>query len=276
MSPFRGSAGSTGEWEHFRFEVADGVATVTLDRPDRLNALTFEAYADLRDLLGELPQRDDVRVLVITGEGRGFCSGGDVDEIIGALLREGDEQRVLEFTRMTGSVVQRMRELPKPIIASINGVAAGAGAVIALAADLRVMARSATFSFLFTKVGLAGADMGAAYLLPRVIGLGRATELLLLAEPVDSARAGEIGLATRVVDDDRVQAETAVLARQLADGPAAAFGTTKALLTRELDVDLGSAVELEAQAQALLMRSEDHAEFYRAFKEKRPPKWTGR
>ena len=275
-APFRGSAGSTDEWKQFRFEVGDGVGTITLDRPDRLNALTFETYADLRDLLGELPQRDDVRVLVITGTGRGFCSGGDVEEIIGTLLREGDEQRVLEFTRMTGSVVQRMRELPKPVIASINGTAAGAGAVLALAADLRVMARSASFSFLFTKVGLAGADMGAAYLLPRVIGLGRATELLLLGDPVSATKAEEIGLVTKVVEDDLLPAEAAAFARRLADGPAAAFATTKVLLTRELDVDLGSAIELEAQAQALLMRSEDHAEFYRAFKEKRPPKWTGR
>ena len=276
MTPFRGSAGFTEKWEHFGFRIEDGVATVTFDRPDRLNALTFEVYADLRDLLAELSHREDVRVLVISGTGRGFCAGGDVDEIIGALLREGDEQRVLEFTRMTGSVVQRMRELAKPIVASINGVAAGAGAVIALAADLRLMARSATFSFLFTQVGLAGADMGAAYLLPRVIGLGRATELLLLGEPVDAERAERIGLATRVVEDDMLAEETATLARRLADGPATAFGTTKALLTHEQDVDLGSAIELEAQAQALLMRSEDHAEFYRAFKEKRPPKWTGR
>jgi enoyl-CoA hydratase/carnithine racemase len=276
VTPIRGSAGFTEKWEHFRFGIDDGVATVTFDRPDRLNALTFEVYADLRDLLAELPHREEVRVLVVTGTGRGFCSGGDVDEIIGALLRAGDQQRVLEFTRMTGSVVQRMRELPRPIIAAINGVAAGAGAVIALAADLRVMARSATFSFLFTKVGLAGADMGAAYLLPRVIGLGRATELLLLGEPVTAERAGEIGLATTVVDDDALREVTAALARRLADGPAAAFATTKALLTHGQDVDLGSAIELEAQAQAILMRSEDHAEFYRAFKEKRPPKWTGR
>jgi enoyl-CoA hydratase/carnithine racemase len=273
---FRGSSDPTERWEHFRFEVEDGVGTITLDRPDRLNALTFETYADLRDLLGELPGREDVRVLVITGEGRGFCSGGDVDEIIGRLQEEGDEQRVLEFTRMTGSVVQRMRELPKPIIASINGTAAGAGAVIALAADLRVMARSASFSFLFTKVGLAGADMGAAYLLPRVVGLGRATELLLLGDPVTASRAEEIGLVTVTVDDGELPAETSSMARRLAEGPLAAYGTTKVLLTREQDVDIGSAIELEAQAQAVLMRSEDHAEFYRAFKEKRPPKWTGR
>ena len=273
---FRGSAGTTERWEHFRFQVDDGVGTITLDRPDRLNALTFETYADLRDLLGELPRRDDVRVLVLTGKGRGFCSGGDVDEIIGRLLEEGDEQRVLEFTRMTGAVVRRMRELPKPIVASVNGTAAGAGAVLALAADLRVMARSASFSFLFTKVGLAGADMGAAYLLPRVIGLGRASELLLLGESVDAARAEAIGLVTKVVEDEELAAATSSLARQLAGGPLAAYGATKVLLTREQDVDLGSAIELEAQAQAVLMRSEDHAEFYRAFKEKRPPEWTGR
>src|SRR5437899_533643 len=154
--PFRGSAPLTQEWRNFRFALEDGVATVTFNRPDRLNALTFEVYADLRDLLGELPHRDDVRVLVITGEGRGFCSGGDVHEIIGRLL-ETDPQGLLDFTRMTGSVVQRMRECPRPIIAAVNGVAAGAGAVIALAADLRLLARSSSFAFLFTKVGLAGA-----------------------------------------------------------------------------------------------------------------------
>src|SRR5436309_14775651 len=202
MSPFRASAGFTEDWKHFRFEVAgDGVATVTFDRPEKLNALTFDVYADLRDLLTELPHREDVRVLVLTGTGRGFCSGGDVDEIIGVLL-ERDTHETMEFTRMTGSVVKAMRECPRPIIAAVNGIAAGAGAVIALAADLRILARSASLAFLFTKVGLAGADMGAAYLLPRVIGLGRATELLLLGGSVSAARAEEIGLATRVVEDD--------------------------------------------------------------------------
>ncbi len=172
MTPFRGSPGFTEAWEHFRFDISDGVASVRFDRPDRLNALTFEAYADLRDLLAELPHRDDVRVLVITGTGRGFCSGGDVHDIIGA-LQKMDVTGRLEFTRMTGAVVQRMRELPMPVIAAVNGVAAGAGAVIALAADFRLLARSAKFAFLFTNVGLAGADMGSAYLLPRLVGLGR-------------------------------------------------------------------------------------------------------
>lgn len=275
MSPFRGSAPFTEDWKHFRFEVLQSVATVAFDRPDRLNALTFEAYADLRDLLAELPQREDVRALVITGTGRGFCSGGDVEDIIGA-LQKMDSRDLLDFTRMTGAVVQRMRECPLPIIAAVNGVAAGAGAVIALAADFRLVARSAKFSFLFTKVGLAGADMGAAYLLPRLVGLGTATELLLLGEDVDPERAGEIGLATRVVADADLPAATADLAGRLADGPSMAISATKALLAREQDMDLSGGLEMEAMTQALLMTTEDHREFYRAFQEGRDPRWTGR
>lgn len=275
MSPFRGSVPFTDDWKHFRFEVEEGVATVTFDRPERLNALTFEVYADLRDLLAELPHRDDVRVLVVTGEGRGFCSGGDVRDIIGALQDLGTKE-LLEFTRMTGSVVQRMREAPFPIIAAVNGVAAGAGAVIALAADLRLAARSARFAFLFTSVGLAGADMGSAYLLPRLVGLGRATELLLLGQEVDADRAAEIGLVTRAVDDGVLGNEARSLARRLAEGPATAFAATKLLLAREQDTDLAGSLELEAMTQALLMTSDDHREFYRAFTEGRDPRWTGR
>jgi enoyl-CoA hydratase/carnithine racemase len=275
VTPFRASPGFTDRWDHFRFEIQDRVATVTFDRPDRLNALTFEVYADLRDLLGELPHREDVRVLVITGAGRGFCSGGDVHDIIGKLL-EMDPRDLLDFTRMTGSVVQRMRDCPLPIIASVNGIAAGAGAVIALAADFRLLARSASFSFLFTKVGLAGGDMGAAYLLPRLIGFGRATELLMLGGKVDPAQAAEIGLANQVVDDDRLPEKTGDLAGELAAGPALAYASTKMLLSRELDTDLAGAIELEANTQALLMKSADHAEFFAAFQEGRDPKWTGR
>lgn len=251
------------------------MATVTFDRPERLNALTFDVYADLRDLLGELEHRDDVGVLVLTGSGRGFCSGGDVDEIIGRLL-EMDTRGLLEFTRMTGAVVERMRRLPIPVIASVNGVAAGAGSVIALAADFRIVAESATFHFLFTRVGLAGADMGSAYLLPRVVGLGRASELLLLGDPVGSAEALGMGLASRVVADERLAGETAELAGRLAGGPRLAYGATKILLGRELDMDLASSIELEAATQALLMTTEDHSEFYRAFTGKRPPEWKGR
>ena len=275
MSPHRASAGFTDRWEHFAFELADGIATVTFDRPERLNALTFEAYADLRDLLLELPHREDTRVLVITGKGRGFCSGGDVDDIIGA-LQKADARDLLDFTRMTGAVVQRMRECPLPIVASVNGVAAGAGAVIAMASDFRLIARSASFAFLFTKVGLAGADMGSAYLLPRLVGLGRATELLMLGESVSAERAVEIGLAGQVVEDAELSEATADLARRLSEGPGFALAGTKLLLSREQDMDLAGSLELEAMAQALLMTSSDHHEFYRAFTEGRDPRWTGR
>lgn len=275
MSPFRASPGFTQDWKHFDFEVSDGVATLTLNRPDKLNALTFDVYADLRDLLSELPHRGDAKVLVITGRGRGFCSGGDVEEIIAA-LRELDPAGLLEFTRMTGAVVRALRECPLPVIAAINGIAAGAGSVIALAADFRLLARSASFAFLFTRVGLAGADMGSAYLLPRLVGLGRATELLILGERISAQRADAIGLATAVVDDAELATAAAALARRLADGPALAYATTKVLLTREQDLDLASAIELEAIAQALLMRSADHAEFYAAWSGGRSPRWSGR
>jgi enoyl-CoA hydratase/carnithine racemase len=183
---------------------------------------------------------------------------------------------VLEFTRMTGAVVQRLRDLPLPVVAAVNGTAAGAGAVIALAADFRVLARSASFRFLFTKVGLAGADMGCAYLLPRMVGLGRATEILMLGDKVTADDAFRIGLATRVVDDDALHDEATALARRLAEGPTFALSATKTLLTKELDMSLPAAIELEAWTQALLMRSGDHAEFYRAFSQGRDPRWSGR
>jgi enoyl-CoA hydratase/carnithine racemase len=275
VSPFRASAGFTDNWKHFDFDLTDGVATVTFSRPEVLNALTFDVYADLRDLVTELPHRDDVRALVITGRGRGFCSGGDVNEIIGELVKSGSRE-LLEFTRMTGAVVQRMRECPVPIIAAVNGVAAGAGSVIALASDFRILAESASFAFLFTKVGLAGADMGSAYLLPRLVGFGRATELLLLGEKVPAQRALEMGLATDVVPDDQLASVAGDLAVRLASGPSFAYAATKMLLSRELDLDLAGAIELEASTQALLMTSDDHREFYEAFTEGRSPRWRGR
>jgi enoyl-CoA hydratase/carnithine racemase len=274
MSPFRASPGLTENWRHFGFAVADGVATLTFERPDKLNALTFDVYADLRDLLAELPQRGDARVLVITGSGRGFCSGGDVEEIIGELQRM-EAAQLLEFTRMTGAVVKALRECPLPVIAAVNGVAAGAGAVIALASDFRLMASTASLAFLFTKVGLAGADMGSAYLLPRVVGLARATELLMLGDKLPADDALRLGLATQVVAPEELPAAADALARRLADGPAFAYSTTKVLLTRELDIDLGSAIELEAMTQALLMQSDDHREFYAAWREGRKPAWSG-
>lgn len=274
MSPFRGSAPFTEDWKHFRLERSGGVTTVTFTRPDKLNALTFDGYADLRDLIAELPHRDDTRVLVLKGEGRAFCSGGDVNEIIGATLQMRPDE-LLSFTRMTGDVVRAMRESPVPIVAAIHGTAAGAGSVIALASDFRIVARSASFAFLFTQVGLAGGDMGAAYLLPRLVGLGRATELLMLGDRIDAERADRIGLVTRLVDDDELDPATDALATRLAEGPAQAYSQTKALLTRELDMSLAAAVELEAVTQALLMKGDDYREFHAAFTGKRPPQWRG-
>jgi len=274
MSRFRGSAPFTEEWKHFRLERSGGVTTVTFTRPDKLNALTFDVYADLRDLIVELPHRDDTRVLVLKGEGRAFCSGGDVNEIIGATLQMRPDE-LLSFTRMTGDVVRAMRESPVPIVAAIQGTAAGAGSVIALASDFRIVTRSASFAFLFTKVGLAGGDMGAAYLLPRLVGLGRATELLMLGDKIDAERADRIGLVTQLVDDDELDTATDALATRLAEGPAQAYSQTKALLTRELDMSLAAGVELEAVTQALLMKGDDYREFHAAFTGKRPPQWRG-
>lgn len=274
MSPFRGSVPFTEDWQHFGCTIDDGVATVTLNRPEKLNPLTFEAYADLRDLVHELPHRGDVRVLVIRGEGKAFCAGGDVREIIGELVKMRAPELV-EFTRMTGQVIQAMRECPVPIVAGIQGVAAGAGAVIALASDLRVVARDARFAFLFTKVGLSGGDMGAAYLLPRVVGLGRASELLMLGDEIDAETADRYGLVTRLVDTGELDDAVGSLARRLASGPALAYAHTKALLTRELDMPLAASVELDAMTQALLMTTDDHAEFHAAFTEKRKPRWSG-
>ncbi|MFI1289743.1 enoyl-CoA hydratase family protein [Streptomyces sp. NPDC020792] len=275
MSPFTGSTDRTSHWHHLRVERADGVATVTLARPDKLNALTFGAYADLRDLLAELSRERAVRALVLAGEGRGFCSGGDVDEIIGATLSMNTSE-LLDFNRMTGQVVRAVRECPFPVIAAVHGVAAGAGAVLALAADFRVADPTARFAFLFTRVGLSGGDMGAAYLLPRVVGLGHATRLLMLGEPVRAAEAERIGLISHLTDEGSADEAARSLARRLADGPALALAQTKALLTAELDMPLSAAVELDASTQALLMNGEDYAEFHAAFTEKRPPKWRGR
>jgi enoyl-CoA hydratase/carnithine racemase len=275
MSPFRASAPLTSQWQHFRFALADGVATVTLDRPDKLNALTFEAYADLRDLLAELPQRGDVRVLVVRGSGRAFCSGGDVNEIIGTTLSMPPDL-LLAFTRMTGEVIRGMRECPVPIIAAVHGMAAGAGAVIALAADFRVCTPAARFAFLFTKVGLSGADMGAAYLLPRLVGLGHATRLLMLGDTVHADEAFRIGLVSSLVEADEFEEAVSGLASRLASGPSQAYAQTKALLTREQDMSLSAAIELEAMTQALLMKGQDYAEFHAAFTAGRQPRWQGR
>ena len=275
MSPFTGSATRTERWRHLRLDIDEGVATVTLARPAKLNALTFGAYADLRDLLAELSRERAVRALVLGGEGRGFCSGGDVDEIIGATLSL-DTARLLDFNRMTGQVVRALRECPFPVVAALHGVAAGAGAVLALAADFRVADPTTRFAFLFTRVGLSGGDMGAAYLLPRVVGLGHATRLLMLGEPVLAAEAERIGLLSELTEEGAAGTRAAALARRLADGPALALAQTKALLSAELDMPLAASIEMDAATQALLMHGEDYAEFHAAFTEKRPPKWQGR
>jgi len=275
VTRYRASAKITEDWQHFRFEVSDGVATVTLNRPEKMNPLTFESYADLRDLLHELPHRGDSQVLVIRGEGKGFCGGGDVNEIIGELIKM-DAHDLIGFTRMTGEVIRAMRECPVPIVAGIQGIAAGAGSVIAIASDFRVVTRSAKFAFLFTKVGLSGGDMGAAYLLPRMVGSGRATELLMLGDTIDAETADRYGLVSQLVEDNELDNAVSVLAHRLADGPALAYAQTKSLITRELDMPIGAAMELDAMTQALLMTTHDHAEFHAAFNEKRPPKWTGR
>src|SRR5215813_8756110 len=202
----------------FRFEVDDRVGLITFSRPGKLNAITFEVYRELRDLFFELERESSVRSVVITGEGRGFCSGGDVKAIIGELLSRPMPE-LLEFTRMTCDLIRNMRLLRKPVVAAINGTAAGAGAVIALAADLRIAAPSAEISFVFTKVGLAGADMGAAYLLPKVVGLGRAAELLYFGDAIDAATAQSYGLFNRVVPQEKLLDEARSWARRLADGP---------------------------------------------------------
>jgi len=274
-SPFRASAAITANWQHFDFSVSDGVATVTLNRPDKLNPLTFESYADLRDLLHELPYRGDTTVLVIRGQGKAFCAGGDVNEIIGELIKM-DAHDLMAFTKMTGDVIRAMRECPIPIISGIQGIAAGAGSVVALASDFRVVSHSARFAFLFTKVGLSGGDMGAAYLLPRIVGAGRATQLLMLGDTIDAAIADRYGLVSELVADEELDGAVNALARRLAEGPTLAYAQTKSLITRELDMPIGAAMELDAMTQALLMTTHDHSEFHAAFNAKRKPQWTGR
>lgn len=259
----------------FIYQVEEGIATITLNRPEVYNALTLEIYAQLRDLFETLRYDDDVRVVVITGAGKAFCSGGDVHQIIGKIL-DADMRGHLEFCRMTGALIGNMRLLEKPIIAALNGLAAGAGAVIALAADFRLMSAEARFAFLFSRVGLTGADMGAAYLLPRIVGSGRATEILMLGDDLDAAAALEMGLASRVVAPEELLPAAAELAQRLARGPSFAHGMTKRMINNEWNMDLISALEAEAQAQALMMMGEDHWRFYEAFKKKSPPDFVGR
>lgn len=248
---------------HFGWDEQDGVATLTFDRPDKLNALTFEVYAELVRMTAWLatPEGARVRALVVTGRGRGFCSGGDIDGIMGPLLA-GTLEETLAFTRMTCEVIRNMKRAPQPIVAAVNGTAAGAGAVIALACDLRIVAEGAKMHFLFMKVALTGADMGAAWMLPRVIGEGRAAEVLLTGDPITSDQALAWGLATRVVPKESVLGEATAWARRLADSPQEALRMTKRALVAESSMSLDAALDFEATAQATLLRSADHRRFF--------------
>ena len=257
----------------FLYEVSDeGIATILLNRPERLNALTFETYAELRDTFAALKDEKSVRVVIIAGKGKGFCSGGDVRDIIGELFNR-DRQGLLEFTRMTGTLLLNMRRLPKPVIARINGAVAGAGAMIALAADFRIAETGSKFAFLFTKVGLSGADMGACLLLPRIVGFAKAGELLMTGDSIGAEEALRIGLVTKICPPDFLQEETLALARRLAKGPAHGVAVTKECLNREMSLALEEAVEAEAQAQAECMTHPDFREAFAAFLEKRPPRF---
>ncbi len=251
----------------------EGVATITLNRPERLNALTFEVYRELTETFAALRNEPEVRAVVITGAGRAFCSGGDVHDIIGELFKR-DMEGLLAFTRMTCELVANIRALHKPVIASLNGTTAGAGACIALASDIRIAAEEAKIAFLFVKVGLSGADMGAAYLLPRVVGLAKATELLYTGDFISAQEAERIGLYNRVVPGSQLEATTQELAERLARGPGFALAKTKELLDREAHMNLEAALECEAQAQAICMQHPDYREAYEAFVAKRTPKFN--
>lgn len=259
----------------FRYEHdADaGIATITLDRPERLNALTFEVYDELREAFVALDTEPRVRAVVLTGAGRAFCSGGDVEDIIGALFAR-DFQGLLEFTRVTGALVHAIRKCRRPVVAALNGTVAGAGAVIAAACDIRIAAESAKIAFLFTRVGLSGADMGASWLLPRIVGHGRASELLMTGDFIDAREAHRIGLYNRVVPDGDVVTEARTLARKLARGPSFGLEITKESLDREWAMDLDTALAWETQVQAACMLDPNFRESYEAFKAKREPQFA--
>ena len=256
----------------YSLDPATAVATITLNRPERLNALTFEVYTELRDAFRALDAEPGVRAIVITGAGRAFCSGGDVEDIIGALFSR-DPAGLLEFTRLTGDLILSIRQCRRPVVAALNGTVAGAGAVIAAASDIRIAAETAKIAFLFARVGLAGADMGAAWLLPRIVGMAHASEILMLGDFLGAERAAQIGLYNRVVPAERLMAEVNEIAVRLARGPSMALGVTKQALNEEAAMDLVSAIEWEARAQAECMRNPNFREAYEAFRAKRDPRF---
>ena len=263
------------EPKSFRYEhdAATGVATVTLDRPERLNALTFEVYEELADTFRRLDSEPGVRAVVLTGSGRAFCSGGDVEDIIGALF-ERDYRGLLDFTRITGALVLAILKCRRPVVGALNGLVAGAGAVIACACDLRIASEKAKIAFLFTKVGLSGADMGASWLLPRLVGMGRALELLMTGDFVDAATAERIGLYNRVVPHDQLAAEARSWAEKLAKGPSFGLEVTKKLVLREAAMDVESAMAAEVEIQAACMLDPNFREAYEAFRAKREPRFS--
>ena len=262
----------TLEPEHFLWAFDDGVATVTLNRPERKNPLTFESYAELRDTFRELAHTPDVKVVLVTGAGGNFCSGGDVHEIIGPLTKM-DESGLLDFTRMTGDLVRAMRACPQPIVAAVEGVCAGAGAILAMASDIRLAAPNAKTAFLFTRVGLSGADMGACAILPRIVGHGRAAELLFTGRNMTAEEGLDWGFWNRLSDD--VQSDAQALARDLADGPTLAHAATKRQLDAEWHVSIETALDMEAAAQAALMQTNDFKRAYQAFSAKHQPVFRG-
>jgi enoyl-CoA hydratase/carnithine racemase len=266
------------EPRHFGWRVDDGVATITLDRPERKNPLTFESYAELRDTFERLRFVSDAHVVVLTGAGENFCSGGDVHDIIGPLVEMREARRMdrlLRFTRMTGELVRSMRGCPQPIVAAIDGACVGAGAILAMASDLRLGTARSRVAFLFTRVGLSGADMGACAMLPRIIGQGRASELLYTGRSMNGEEAERWGFYNRLVEPDRLGEEAATLARQLAEGPTFAHAMTKRCLHQEWAMGVDEAIEAEAQAQAICMQTEDFARAYRAFVRKERPVFQG-
>lgn len=260
--------------EHFRWEFAGGVATITLDRPAKKNPLTFDSYAELRDLFRALVYARNVKAVVVTGAGGNFCSGGDVHEIIAPLTRMAMPD-LIDFTRMTGDLVKAMRACPQPIVAAIDGICAGAGAILAMASDLRLATPKAKTAFLFTRVGLAGADMGACAILPRIIGQGRAAELLYTGRSMSAEEGFAWGFHNRLVDADKLLNEAMALAKSLADGPNFAHAMTKRQLEQEWSVGIETAIEMEAQAQAICMATNDFTRAYEAFAAKRKPVFEG-
>ena len=259
---------------HFRLEIAARVATITLDRPERKNPLTFESYAELRDFFGLLRQAEDVHAVVLTGAGGNFCSGGDVHEIIGPLIGLKIPE-ILMFTRMTGDLVKAMRACPQPIVAAVDGVCAGAGAILAMASDIRIGTARSKTAFLFNRVGLAGCDMGACAILPRLIGQGRASELLYTGRSLGGEEGERWGFFNRLEAPETLLAAAQALAGELARGPAFANGITKTMLHQEWTMGIDQAIEAEAQAQAICMQTRDFERAYRAFVAKETPVFRG-